>query len=400
MHLTKVMIRNIPKGWRELSGQSNWKSLLDPLDLDLRRYIIHYGELAQATYDTFNSQRGSRYEGDSRYKEEDLFSKVGLIVANPFRYTVTKFLYATSGIRVPEAFIVRPASAEAWDRESNWIGFVAVATDGGRYALGRRDIVISWRGTMQVSEWVSDFDFPLVPASEILGDEGDPMVHAGWLSIYTSADPRSPYNKKSARQQVLEEVKQLLEEYKDEEVSITITGHSLGAALGTLNAVDIVANGFNKNEAQPDPKPCPVTAFSFASPRIGDTGFRSVIQSKENLHLLRVKNVPDVVPTYPMVGYTDVGVELLIDNRRSPYLKQPGNVKRFHNLEGYLHGVAGTHGTTGRFYLEVKRDIALVNKSSGMLKNRYMVPGSWWCMKNKGMVQMRDGSWKLEDNDV
>lgn len=98
--------------------------------------------------------------------------------------------------------MVRPVSAEAWDRESNWMSFVAVATDRGRDALGRRDVVVSWRGTIQVSEWESDFDFPLVPASEILGAEGDPMVHAGWLSIYTSSDPRSRYNKKSARQQV------------------------------------------------------------------------------------------------------------------------------------------------------------------------------------------------------
>lgn len=71
-----------------MSGQNSWKSLLDPLDLDLRRYIIHYGELAETAYDTFNSQRASEYEGDSRYKEKDLFSEVGLHVANPFSYRV------------------------------------------------------------------------------------------------------------------------------------------------------------------------------------------------------------------------------------------------------------------------------------------------------------------------
>ncbi|PKI57696.1 hypothetical protein CRG98_021908 [Punica granatum] len=357
------MIRNISKRWRELSGQNDWASLLQPLDLDLRRYIIHYGELAQATYDTFNSQRASKYEGNSRYREKDLFSK-------------------------------------AWDKESNWMGFVAVATDGGRDVLGRRDIVISWRGTIQVSEWESDFNFPLVPATKILGDLGDPMVHAGWLSIYTSADPESVYNKMSARQQVLDEVQRLLEEFKDEEISITITGHSLGAALGTLNAVDIVTNGLNKNKAQPGAQPCPVTAFLFASPHVGDTGFRTVFQSQENLHLLRVRNVPDVIPTYPMVRYTDVGEELQLDNRRSPYLKSPGNVETWHNLEGYLHGVAGTHGAKGKFCLEVKRDISLVNKSSDMLKDKFMVPNSWWCMRNKGMVQQKDRSWKLDDHDV
>lgn len=82
---------------------------------------------------------------------------------------------------------------------------------------------------------------------------------------------------------VLDEGKRLLEEHKEEEVSITITGHSLGAAVGTLNAVDIVKNGFNRHEARLDSKPCPVTAFFFGSPRVGDANFRSTFQSEEDL---------------------------------------------------------------------------------------------------------------------
>ena len=199
----KVMVSSIAKRWKHLSGQNNWGELLDPLDIDLRRYIIHYGEMAQATYDAFNTEKASKFAGSSLYGKKDFFSNVGLEKGNPYRYQMTKLLYATSQIQVPEAFIVRSLSREAWSKESNWIGYVAVATDEGKDVLGRRDIVIAWRGTVQTLEWIDDFEFNLVSPEKIFGDQrSDAKVHEGWYSIYTSEDPRSPYNKSSAREQV------------------------------------------------------------------------------------------------------------------------------------------------------------------------------------------------------
>ncbi|KAG2617374.1 hypothetical protein PVAP13_3NG180427 [Panicum virgatum] len=369
--------------WRELQGEGGWAGLLDPLDLDLRRTVLRYGEMAQATYDAFNHEALSPQAaaGLSRFARARFFDRVRL-PAHAAAYRVTRFLYATSSVAVPGAFILRSASREgARCRESNWIGYVAVATDEGKAALGRRDIVVVWRGTVRVLEWVDDLELAMVPPRGLLGDhEGcDAMVHRGWLSMYTFADPESSHNQVSARDQALSEVRSLVAKYKDEELSITVAGHSLGAALATLNAFDIAANGYNV--AAPAAAACPVAAFAFASPRVGGSAFKKRFHSTPELRLLCHSPVdlnqdgslhpprperPGHRARYPAVFYHDVGAELAIDTEASPYLRSPGHERTWHNLEVSLHDVAGARG--GGFELAVARDVALVNKAYDALR--------------------------------
>ncbi|PRQ18308.1 putative carboxylic ester hydrolase [Rosa chinensis] len=380
------------ENWRDLSGKNDWEGLLDPLDSNLRRAIIHYGERAGAAVFVVKEPKSKNYRLP-QYAKGHLFAKVGLESGNPYKYMVKKYFYATHLKLSP--------------KKSNFLGFVAVTTDEGTKVLGRRDVLISWRGTTLVHEWLVDANINLVSASHILGVENDPKVHQGWLSYYTDMDPESSHNQlTSSRDQALAALKEVLDEYKGEEISITVTGHSMGAALAILNASDIVHNGYNKMTDQPN-KVIPVTAIVFACPRLGNQGFKIVLSGLENLHVLRVTNDQDIVPkALESVDYVHVGKELRIDTLKSPFLKviPDTNVTEklihLHDLEAYLHGVAGTQGIkSSDFKLEVDRDLALVNKFIDGVKDEHNIVAQWWTEKNKSMIQMDDGSWVLDDHE-
>ncbi|KAL5570960.1 hypothetical protein UlMin_020557 [Ulmus minor] len=379
--------------WEELLGSNNWDGLLDPLNLSLRRLILRSGDFCQATYDAFINDQNSKYCGASRYGKPSFFHKV--MLKNATDYQIHSFLYATARVSVPEAFLLHSQSRESWDRESNWIGYIAVTSDEVSRAIGRREIYVAWRGTTRNYEWINVLGSELQSAKLLIKIQGEetggnssssesdedknvPKVMRGWLTIYISDDPKSSFVKSSARVQ-----------YKDEKMSIVMTGHSLGASLSVLSAFDLVENGVADD--------IPVTAIVFGCPQVGNKAFKQKIESHRNLKILHVKNKIDLIPHYPgrLMGYVDIGTELLIDTRKSPSLKDSKNPSDWHNLQAILHVVAGWNGADKVFELMVKRSLALVNKSSGFLKDECLVPVSWWVEKNKGMVLDQSGEWVL-----
>ncbi|KZV28275.1 hypothetical protein F511_28253 [Dorcoceras hygrometricum] len=392
--------------WGELLGSKNWEGLLSPLDLSLRRLILRCGDFCQCTYDAFNNDGNSKYAGSSRYGKKSFFEKVMLDAASD--YQVSCFLYATARIDTVKALFLHSMSRESWDRESNWVGYVAVTTDEVSQSLGRREIYIVWRGTSRSYEWIDVIGASPESAQQLLrpktwekkkidsssGSDSDedgekvPKVMKGWLTIYVSDDPNSSFTKLSARTQVLKKVEELRNQYKNESLSITLTGHSLGACLAILAAFDLVENGVND---------IPVAAVVFGSPQVGNKAFVERVNRYPNLNILHVRNKIDLIPRYPssLLGYKDTGIELEIDNRKSPSLKDSRNPSDWHNLQAMLHVVAGWNGADSPFELKVKRSLGLVNKSSAILKDEYLIPGSWWVEKNKGMILDENGDWVL-----
>lgn len=99
-------------------------------------------------------------------------------------------------------YFIHPLRPDAVLQQSNWMGYVAVATDDGKAALGRRDILIAWRGTVRPAEWVKNFDFLFVKAPLLFGQDSDPLVHKGFYDMYTAVNPDPVLKGVSARDQV------------------------------------------------------------------------------------------------------------------------------------------------------------------------------------------------------
>ncbi|XP_010544180.1 PREDICTED: phospholipase A1-Igamma3, chloroplastic [Tarenaya hassleriana] len=398
--------------WREIQGCNSWEGLLDPMNSHLRREIIRYGEFAQACYDSFDFDPHSKYCGSCKYHPSDFFARLDL--ATHKAYTITRYLYATSNINLPK-FFQKSKLSSVWSKHANWMGYVAVVTDEEEVKrLGRRDIVIAWRGTVTYLEWIYDLKDILYPPN--FSEDPSIKIECGFHDLYTKKEDSCKFSSFSAREQVLAEVKRLLDYYGREEhdISITITGHSLGAALALVSAYDIAE--LNINRIPENSYQVPISVFSFSGPRVGNLKFKERCEEL-GIKVLRVVNVHDKVPTVPGIfaneksqfqkyieettsfpwSYAHVGVELALDHTKSPFLKPTKDLGCAHSLEALLHLVDGFHGEGGRFHLETKRDVALVNKSCDFLKSEYGVPPCWRQDENKGMVRNGEGRWVLSE---
>ena len=352
------------KKWREYQGISNWEGLLDPLDENLRREILRYGQFVDATYKSFDFDPSSPSYANSLFTRSSFFERAGIPETG---YRLTKNLRATSGIKLPRWI----EKAPSWATQSSWIGYVAVCQDKDEIArLGRRDVVIAYRGTATCLEWLENLRATLTHLPNHSSVGCGPMVESGFLSLYTSGTAASP----SLQHMVRKEISRILQSYGDEPLSLTITGHSLGAALATLTAYDI------KKTFKRAPL---VTVISFGGPRVGNRSFRLQVE-KQGTKVLRIVNSDDLITKVPgfvidddvscrrdvdvAAGlpswiqkrvedtqwvYAEVGRELRLSSKDSPYLNG-FNVATCHDLKTYLHLVDGFVSSTCPFRASAK----------------------------------------------
>ncbi|CAL9154166.1 unnamed protein product [Musa hybrid cultivar] len=340
----------IAANWRQIHGETGWSGLLDPLDENLRRELVRYGDFVQTAYHAFHSLPSPVFPAaspSSRHRH--------LILPDRF-YRTTKSLFATSSLDLPDW--AQPAAPQWLTQRSSWIGYVAVCdNDREVRRMGRRDVTIVLRGTATCLEWAENLRTALVPvdseaeAAVEVGQRGVPKVACGFRSLHKTAGEHVP----SLATSVVEEVRRLMEVYEGEELSITVTGHSLGAALALLVADELSTCA---------PRVPPIAVVSFGGPRVGNRAFAERLK-RRGVNVLRVVNDKDVVTMVPSAAglphlseeYEHVGSELRVDNRDSPYLRPDAGPACCHDLEAYLHLVDGFMGTGFGFRSDAKRSL-------------------------------------------
>ncbi|KAL6613843.1 hypothetical protein ACP70R_036113 [Stipagrostis hirtigluma subsp. patula] len=138
-------------------------------------------------------------------------------------------------------------------------------------------VVVVFRGTQEnsIQNWIEDLlwkqldlDYPGMPEA---------MVHRGFYSAYHNT---------TLRDGVVDGIQKTRKLYGD--VPIMITGHSMGGAMASFCALDLVVNyGLDG-----------VKLMTFGQPRIGNAAFASYFK-KYLPHAIRVTHAHDIVPHLP-----------------------------------------------------------------------------------------------------
>ena len=175
-------------------------------------------------------------------------------------------------------------------------------------------LTITFRGTDSSRDWLTNLRFwkKTVP----YGNRLSPIrVHSGFIRAYKATDVRGA----------------ILSNIVDDINKIRICGHSYGAALSVLCAVDIEYNFPNRD----------IEVALFGCPRVGNRAFAESY-NRRVFKTIRVENGNDMVTKLPplVLGYRHVGARLCL--RKSRPLC--GMMKNGHSLQLYFESMLNERG--------------------------------------------------------
>ncbi|KAL7945429.1 alpha/beta-hydrolase [Trichoderma barbatum] len=143
-------------------------------------------------------------------------------------------------------------------------GFVAVDS-------ARQQIVLSFRGTKNLRNFITDILFGFTDCSLVDGCEVHDGFNLAWSEVETAATDALTQARAA-----------------NPSFGIVATGHSLGGAVATLGASFLRTQGF------------PIDIFTFGSPRVGNDVFADFVTSQPGAQF-RVTHVDDPVPRLPPI---------------------------------------------------------------------------------------------------
>ena len=153
-----------------------------------------------------------------------------------------------------------------FDPATDTQGFVATRQTNDGQAMA----VVSFRGTQQVRDWMTNLQIDKVPVTGRNAEDRRTLgsVHSGFNRAFLSVQ------------------NQVLQHLKDaEELPLYVTGHSLGGALATLATWHLSGDQL-------------AACYTFGAPRVGDDG----LMNRYRTPIYRIVNGADPVPCVPPSG--------------------------------------------------------------------------------------------------
>ncbi|PYH88273.1 lipase 2 [Aspergillus ellipticus CBS 707.79] len=138
-------------------------------------------------------------------------------------------------------------------------------------------VVVAFRGSSDLSNWIADLDFGLTSVSDICsGCEMHSGFHEAWETVSST---------------ITAKVEAAIASYPD--YSIVFTGHSYGAALAAIAATVFRNAGYT------------VDLYDYGQPRIGNLALADYITDQSMGSNYRVTHTDDIVPKLPpkLLGY-------------------------------------------------------------------------------------------------